>query len=164
MSLHAEFKLAPEFPLTLSETIAVRQFRSRCKESADRYRGSIDIIYSGVDLDCLARKIFEDRGAQRTNIKEVHIYSFRSVGMHTDDLHSRSCLTFLIPILGKGELFHMVRSTTRRSIRYPIEEQSIKPGFGYIFDDRKPHSFISESKCCFALIGSVSKRALHDYV
>lgn len=164
MGLPAEFQLATRFPLTLSETISVRQLRGHCKESADRYRGSVDIIYSGVYLDGLARKIFEDRGAQRTNIKEVHLYSFRSVGMHIDNMHSRSYLTFLIPILGKGELSHMIPNITGRPPRYRIAYQSIEPGFGYIFNDRKPHSFISESKCCFALIGSVSKRALHDYL
>ena len=165
MSLPAAFKLAKEFPLTLSETIAVRQFRSRCIKAADTGAG-IEPVCAGRDLDRLVRKIFKDRNVKRAHIKEVHLYSFRSVGMHIDDLHTQRYLSFLIPILGSGELQHIVKRKTKLTYgnMHHIVDQAIEPGFGYIFNDRKPHSFITKSKCCFALIGSVSKRAVQDYL
>ncbi len=86
------------------------------------------------------------------------IIGFSTVGMHVDDVTPKDCVTVLVMLAGKGDLFYFDEVFTPNSYKLRnVMEKHLKQGSVVVFDDRFPHSFSSQVNCA-AVVYAVNKK------
>ena len=141
----------------IRELISMR--KSLPKNIAVAKDGSVDQQGDGEAAVSFFKKFCGSRGLSFKDSGMTSIYAFHSINVHIDGVSSIGSLNVLIPLSGKGELGYP-HETRKRDFSYSrFEKWKIS-----VFDDNKPHAFISHSKApCIALIGCVSKKSYNKF-
>ena len=93
--------------------------------------------------------------------EDIGLYRFSHVNMHVDSIHSKAYWTLMIPVKGRGELCSFGTGEDITSYKFRTRGDWAAAS---VFNDHKPHAFVSESKVCYAILvdikASVARKLL----
>jgi hypothetical protein len=111
---------------------------------------NVHIIGSGNKIIDFTTDFVKLRIRKEPLINEIGLFGFSNVNMHIDAIHGADYKTLIIPVKGRGELAHFVNDEIEHSL-FDLEDFRKV----IILDDHKPHSFVSDTANCFAILASI---------
>ena len=153
------------YPILPAERKWLRQCaRERCSQKNLKlsYSGEVYPLSDALAIRDFAEQFLKSRGIVVSEpLQGCGLWAFGHVNMHIDDITPKDHHILMIPIKGAGELAYMAPSE--------FHQRDIVKSAGFlspprvanaiVFDDHKPHAFITKSKLCYAILAPIPAAA-----
>lgn len=133
---------------TATERKALNNFAKDCYGDKFIQDGEVQPMQNSQELDEFVRDFLKSRGVGQVT-KEIGLWRFSHVNMHTDVIHPPNYWTLMIPVKGNGELAYHLDKDKLNYHQFHGKSRFAKAA---IFNDHLPHAFISKSKVCYAIL------------
>lgn len=133
--------------ITDKEYKQLKSFGNHCKFKTKFT--DIQPLFSGDKIIDFVINYIKSRTNKEPIIEEVGVYAFNNVNMHIDYINNLDYRILMLPIKGRGELAHFVNNKIEYS-SFDVDNRKL-----IILNDHEPHSFVSKTINCFAILASV---------